>query len=421
MSSSDNQLFADGGNGADDNTPTHHQPWPYVDPFSQGHFERAFIADGDTINFNTVPKAQPWFSDGHRVVSVLTRVASHAHSAKRPLTGLEANAVGEHAVHAVRYIAWIQPLSVSLAFAVSLAGRRTFKFPIYQPKMKLFDPNSFPTQRWPLLKGRLATATWHLIRFVCYLPVMWFPTAVLLGSIAETSFSAHTTRDPRLASLTEEIRQNAQHSKIERQMRYRARAGNPPQTSPGSYQDNPTPQNDGYSSGTTTEAPQPTQPIWPRSTPTQPSSRRMQENTQPSESRHDDNTFDPFDDDGDDDDASPVAASARRPKIGQGSSSSAGSSWDRIREQAKSGASNWERGDSSGQEKGWAQLRQDKTRTPKDSTPKTDSYSYSSDDEAREKRNYEREQAQKDFDALVEAERRGDGSSSSNNRSWRKG
>ncbi|KAI0105236.1 hypothetical protein GGR51DRAFT_195563 [Nemania sp. FL0031] len=434
MSSSGDRVFVDvsnGDNNNDDYAPTHHPPWPYTsDPFLQGRFERKFIADGGTINFDTLPRLQPWFAGGDkfRVVSVLARVGSCSSEAKRPLTSTEAHAVGEHAAYSLRRFAWSEPVSIGIALAVSLAGRRTFKFPIYQPKMIKFYPYSFPTRKWSLLKGRRAVSTWHIIRFVSYLTLTTFPTVVVFGSIADSSFRAHIVRDSRLAGMADDIRQNVQRKRIEHQMQHRAGARVPPQTGPSSYQDSPTPQNYGSSDRATqssysferpttaTEAHQSTQPNWPQNTSTQPASRRMQENVRPSESRHEDDAFDPFDDD----DASPVAPSARRPGMGQGSTSPTSSSWDRIREQAKSGASNWERGDSSGQEKGWAQLRQDKTRNPKDSTPKTDSYSYSGDDEDRERRNYERQQAQNEFDALVEAERRGDGNSS-NSRGWRKG
>ncbi|KAI1124739.1 hypothetical protein F5Y10DRAFT_23295 [Nemania abortiva] len=432
-SSSDDGLSGGGDNG--DDTPTHNLPWPYVDAISQGRFERKFIADGGTINFDAVPKLQFWASwfglgDEHRAIRVLSKVRSHSIAASRPLTGPEANAVGEHTVNSLRYFAWIRPITCAIAASLCFAGRRTFKFALYQPKTIKFDPYSFPTKKMPLLKGRYAAAVWHVARFASYYPLVWFPTAIVFGSIAESTFAAHAMRDPRLDGLTESLRQNAQQKKIERQTQMRQRARNPQQTSHGSYQDSPTSQNYGdtdhatqssYSferTSTATETPQTTQPSWPRSTYTQPAPRKVQEDVPSSGPRHEDDAFDPLSDD--DDDASPVAPSARRPGTGQGSPSSTGSSWDRIRQQARSGTSNWERGDSSGQEQGWAQLRQDKTRNPKDSSPKTDSYSYSSDDEEREKRKYEKEQAQKEFDALVEAERRGDGSGG-NSRSWRKG
>ncbi|KAI0858718.1 hypothetical protein F4860DRAFT_288973 [Xylaria cubensis] len=417
------------GEGDNDAAPTHNRPWPNIDAFSQGRFERRFLVDGDTIDFDRVPQLQSWahwfgVSDVFRVLAVLKRVSTHSHGAGRPLTGVEATALGEHAAHSSRYFAWVQPLSFSFAAAVAFSGRRTFKFPLYQPKMVKFDPSCFPTKRAPFLRGASATALWHAVRLVAYMPITWIPTAVIFSSMADNSFGAHVMRDERLAPLVDEIRQNARRV-IEQEI-LRRRAGTPNPAGVGSAQDKQqvgdrahqggqTPQeygNPNYQSSTAfekpssaTESPQTAYPSWPQTTSTQPAPYRTQKNASPGfGSRRKDEDDDLFEDD----DASPVAPSARTREV---PSSSSGSSWDRIRQQAKSGSPNWEGGDSSGQEKGWAQLRQDKTRNPRDSNPKTDSYSYSNDDEERERRNYEKEQAQKEFDALLEAERNGDGNS----------
>ncbi|KAF2971718.1 hypothetical protein GQX73_g1794 [Xylaria multiplex] len=432
------------GKDGNDDTPTHNQPWPYVDPFSQGRFERKYIEDGGTINFDSLPKLQPWaswagISDLLRVLTVLKKVKSHAAMAQRRLTSTEARAIGEHSAHSVRYLSWIQPVSCTIAIAIAASKRRTFSFPFYRPKMKKFDPFSFPTKRLRFLKGHPATLMWHVVRFGAYLPFAWFPTTIFFSSMAENSFAAHAWRDPRLDGVIQHGRQN--HQKLQHQREQaRRQAGfpdpartvppkNPQQPGDEAYGDSPTPQS--YEStdyaaqpsstfgkpSPVTEASRATQPDWARGTATRSAPPKVQENALPDPSPlHENDGSGLFDDD---DDASPVALPARRQDAGQRQSSLSGSSWDRIRQQAKSGNANWEKGDSSGEEHEWGQLRQDKIRNPRDSTPKTDSYSYTTEDEEREKRNYEREQAQKDFDALLEAERHGE-SGSGGNRGWRK-
>ncbi|KAJ2969222.1 hypothetical protein NUW58_g10038 [Xylaria curta] len=406
-----------GESNSDEESPTHNRPWPDVDPFAQGRFERKFLAEGETINFDSLPNLPffaSWFgiSERFRTLSVLTHVSNHSSAVQRPLTGAEASAISEMAVHSVRWLAWTNPVSLGLAIAAAAAGRRTFKFPFYKPKMQKFDPNSFPSKMLPILKGPHAAYMWHVTRAFAYMSLVWIPTAIFFKSAASTSFQAHALRDPRLASFIEEARRNAQRqqSRAITGMPYPRGTVPPSQdsqhTSDGAHQDNP--RSEEY--GSTGHAAQPsttsptTYPSWSRNPSAQPAPHRTQ-----------DDDSDLFDND----DASPVAPSARA-SGGQGPSSSSGSSWDRLRQQARSGSLNWERGDSSGQEQGWAQLRQDKTRNTRDSTPKTDSYSYSSDDEEREKRSYEREQAQKEFDALLEAERRGGGGNSGSGRSWPK-
>ncbi|KAI0446309.1 hypothetical protein F4803DRAFT_37566 [Xylaria telfairii] len=422
-----------------DGTPTYNKPWPIVDPFIQGHFERMWLADGETIDFDRVPKLQfwtPWagVSDATRVVLVMRNVIDHSKGARRPLTGIEATAIGEHTAASLRKFAWEHPVAFGCTAAATFAGRRTFRFPLYQPKK--LDPLYFPMKRMPLLRGGAATAAWHMARFCAYFPVVWIPTLIVFASMATSSFGAHATRDSRLAPLLQEIRQNNKHL-IEQQSRRRAGISNPAgtkssqdtqQMGDGAYQDDQTSQEHRSTNYTTksntnferpssaTESPQTAYPSWPRNASTQPAPYRAQENTSPGpSSRREDDDSGLFEDD----DASPIAPSARTRQV---PSNSSGSSWDRIRQQAKSGSPNWEMGDSSGQERGWAQMRQDKTQNPKDTNPKTDSYSYSDADEEKERRNYEKEQAQKEFDALVEAERGGGGSSGSSgsSRGWRR-
>ncbi|KAI8628440.1 hypothetical protein F5Y19DRAFT_139552 [Xylariaceae sp. FL1651] len=419
---------------SDNDAPTHNPPWPYVDAFTQARLERKFLVEGATINFDTLPKMQSWASwfgitDNVRVMSVLRRVSSHSNVAQRPLTSLEANAIGEHAATTIRYFSWSAPLSVVLAAAAAWKGRRTFRFPLYTPKMKKFDPFSFPTRGAPLLSGKWAAAMWHIVRLAAYKPLVLIPTALFFGSIYDQSFQSRMLRDPRLTGLIGDIRRNAKHNTAMAQQRHR-QVGTPtpsgvarPQSSQhptdGAYQD---PMRQDYGSTDYTSQPggtyeksgldaetfQPSQSDWPRSASAQSASRRPSESASSgfSSSRESDNS-DLFDDD----EGSPVAPSAREAESEQRPLASSGSAWDRIRQQARSDKSTWAKGDSSGQERGWAQLRQDKTQTPREVAPKTDGFSYSHGDEEREKRNYEKEQAQKEFDALVEAERRGEGSS----------
>ncbi|KAK5625900.1 hypothetical protein RRF57_001616 [Xylaria bambusicola] len=404
--------------GDNDDIPTHHRPWPYVDPFLQGRLEKEYIVEGETLNFDSLPKLQFWarwagVDDRLRIVYVLKRLETHAMAAQRPLTGIEANAVAEHTIHSVRFLSWIQPVASAIALGITVYKRRVFSFPFYRPKMQKFDPYSFPTKRFRILKGQNAARVWHAVRFMAYYPFALAPSVFFFHSMCENSHVAHSKRDPRLKTMVQDIRQNA--SRLLQQRAQNQQTGTPsnlPRDSQhtgdaGYTGDLPRRDNENYDYssrptpgrlGPTPQVSQTTQPNWAQSPPSE---------------------RDDIDDLFDDDDASPVALSARRQETRQGQISSPGSSWDRIRQQAKSGSPDWERGDSSGQERGWGRLRQDKTQDTRDSNPKTDSYSYSTDDEEREKRNYEKEQAQKEFDAVLEAERRGEGDSK-NSRGWRR-
>ncbi|KAI1204047.1 hypothetical protein F5X97DRAFT_9056 [Nemania serpens] len=406
----------------DSPSSTHNRSWPGILPEAQRRFEQTFLRDGETLNFDVLPKLAPVFggSDAARARWVMHEVAAHSTYVQRPLTSAEANAVTEHSAAAYRYAAWTLPVTIGIATATAFSGRRTFKFPFYQPKMKKFDPFSFPTRRIRLAKGFSAVAMWHSVRMVTYASLLLIPTSMVLISISITSFKQHAIRDPRLSRLIEEASRREQIKFNERQMRRRTGAPNTPGTVPqnpqqvddGAYQDRPTPQVYGrtdYDSQQSTAFERPSTAAETSGT-TEPYPPRTQDNAPPSFDSRQDDDFDPLADD-EDDDASPVAASVRRPRAVTRPSSSSGSSWERLRQQTRSGSTDWEKGDSSSQEQGWAQLRQDKTRNPKDHTPKTDSFSYSGRDEERERRKYEKEQAQKEFDALVAADSRSGGGS----------
>lgn len=95
------------------------------------------------------------------------------------------------------------------------------------------------------------------------------------------------------------------------------------------------------------------------------------------------------------DDASPVAPSEQTNYSPQNSGQQGGSAWDRIRGQAQAAR---------GQPGSWAKKRQDEmtSRGAQDGS----SYNYSTADEEKA---YAKDQAQKEFDEMLERERRGQG------------
>ncbi|KAI1634389.1 hypothetical protein F4809DRAFT_618777 [Biscogniauxia mediterranea] len=411
---------------ADDDQPTHNPPWPGMTPFAQGRIERKFFEDGATIHFDQLPKVQFWgqllfIRESFYVLSILKKVTDHSVGAQRRLTATEVDAVSEHAARSVRQFAWTQPVSIAAAAGFAWFRRATFKFPFYQPKRRTFDPYSFPSRTWPLVNGPRAVMLWHFLRFVAYCPLCWLGTATYLTSTSEASFRAHMMRDPRLNKLINDINQSrtAQlRGMVPEQMR---RAGHPQGDGASRF---PAPQQPvnpshpashdygsgafGPRSGDASERPDSTAeqtPNWartplPPATPRNPQWSNPPEHDPQHEINDDSGLFD------DDDDMSPVAPSARRTDAKQSQNVSSESPWERLRQQAQAAVQNRARGDS----------RQGRTQPMREASPKSDDFSYSSQDEEKERRRYEKEQAQRDFDALLEAERRGE----SSNEGWRR-
>ncbi|KAH9886545.1 hypothetical protein F4778DRAFT_758202 [Xylariomycetidae sp. FL2044] len=446
MSSKNDVIQQFGGDSSEELVPSHNPPWPYTDTFVQAKMEKKFLQPGVAISFDRLPTLQwwaPWlgFPSSFRTIAVIRKVMEHAIRAGRPLAGHEAEAISEHAANSVRMLAYAQPVTLMLAAGFAWAGRKTLKFPFYKPNLKKIKPYVFPHKSMPLLRGTSAVVAWHALRFAAYAPLTFFASSLFFYSMADSGFQAHVLRDRRTSSLVYEIARNAQTIRqraVQEQRQRRGIPDRPGQTrNPVSESTSPMAQSqqvpEGYGdenasqsqpsfgqyvrgSGTGSAGPSEQYPQWGRdvpspspSSPSKPQDRWGQSSG--SQTRNDDeNLFD------DDDDASPVSASARRAEAQQAQRSTGGSSsWERVRQQARPDAVRWDQGDSSGHDRGWASLRQDKTRNAQDRSPKTEQYAYTREEEEREKRNYEKEQAQKDFDALLESERKGE----SSDRGWR--
>ncbi|CAJ2504785.1 Uu.00g121790.m01.CDS01 [Anthostomella pinea] len=440
--------FDDPGDSSsfDGNDTTNHKPWPHVLPSQQAQVEKKFFEDGATIHFDRLPQMQSWASllgvgSPFQTISILRDVMSHATGTHRRLTAVEVQALSEHTAKRVRQFAWTQPVSIAGAIAATVITRKTFKFPFYQPKMTRFDPYMFPTKYMPFLKGARAAAVWHIVRFVTFQPLVWIPTALFFTSTSSSSFKAHVMRDPRLSTMVNDISKNHPDPReVARQQERRrlgipdpARRNTPPQaegdaTQFPSAEQASQPQNSfpqEYGSETISEASTPSvdtytpprQSSWVRSAPPQaPFSKPQRNNFPDASSQNAADDLDLFDAD----DASPVSASSRKADTSQAQSSSGGSAWDRVRQQSRPEVRKWQQGDSSGQEKGWAQLRQDKTPNTRDATPKTESFAYTKEEVERETRDYEKEQAQKEFDAMLEAERSGQPGGAGSASGWRR-
>ncbi|KAI5917353.1 hypothetical protein F4810DRAFT_49870 [Camillea tinctor] len=430
----DPELFKDlGGPSSTDDQPTHNPPWPGVTPFAQGRIERMYFEDGATIHFDQLPRVQLWgqllfIRESFYVLSVLKKVTSHSVGAHRRLTATEVDAVSEHAARSVRQFAWTQPVSIAAAAGFAWFRRATFKFPFYQPKRRTFDPYSFPSRTWPLVNGPRAVTLWHFARFIAYCPLCWLGTAIYLTSTSEASFRAHMMRDRRLSGLINDINRS-RHGQLRGRVLEQAQKAGPPQGNdaprfpPPQFSGQPSPSpspshstSQDYDSDafvpqprdvfdrqnpTVDKAPNWARTPFPPATPRNPEESRSPEHGTQREA-HDDS--DPFDDD--DDDMSPVAPSARLAEARQSQNISSESPWERLRKQAQVATQNRGRGD----------LNEDGTHPVREASPKSDDFSYSSQDEEKERRGYEKEQAQRDFDALLEAERRGE----SNNERWRR-
>lgn len=281
--------------------------------------------------------------------------------AKRPLRTDEANAVANFRTTYVNTMELETPVWIATTIALERRGRDKLRFPHYTPSPEKYNINAFPSLANPKWTGEAAVRAWRLARLAAYGFVVNIWTTVLFASFANTSYSVKLLR---------------MFKESDEQQKHRPEMGD-------LYGQDRAPQQDYQRGQQHEETPQqPAQyqrPKWAQQ------AAQAASKPEPPKSWEDDDGF-LFDD------ASPVAPVQR-----DGARSSTGgktghsppkltNSWDKIREAAKSG----ENPASWGKDNQAAPVR------------KSESYTYTENE-----KDYAKNQAQKEFDAMLERERSG--------------
>ncbi|KAH0491185.1 hypothetical protein TgHK011_002627 [Trichoderma gracile] len=292
----------------------------------------------------------------------------------RPFADSETQALTEHFLSSVHnLLAWKWAMT-GLAAYMTYRGRRTWRFPFFTPEFKRFSPIGGS----PGLKFM-----WHSARFAAYYTTLWvLGEPVFQGANFMRQRSA-MQQDPRLHSLLRDGKAQGATlfggSQEHREQINDAWESEAQHESAGQYRE-PGEQHSQSSSA---------QSSW--------ASYRTPEASSSQSSQRSDSWDAPVADDFDD--ASPIAPSARNDT----SSGGGGSAWDRIRQQAQfqppsqQGRQTWEKPQSGG---GWG--AEADASVPVGS--RDSSYSFS---KAEEEKSLAKEQAQREFDRLLERERAG--------------
>ncbi|KAK6211104.1 hypothetical protein QIS74_10368 [Colletotrichum tabaci] len=118
----------------------------------------------------------------------------------------EVNVLCHIAYKEAQTVAWVVPLSAVLGATLTWIGRRTYRFPFFQPKFVKFNPDLFPTAKAPFVQGRLANRLWHNTRFVAYFALSSILIAPFMGSYATAVAMATAQRDERLAQFRKDMK-----------------------------------------------------------------------------------------------------------------------------------------------------------------------------------------------------------------------
>ncbi|KAM0241908.1 hypothetical protein ACHAPO_001607 [Fusarium lateritium] len=323
-----------------------------------------------------------------------SRVSGFAATLGRDLEDEEAKAIAEYTLDNIHTNASLKWLSVALAGYMTYRGRRTWQFPFYKPKLGgRFNPNEatsiFTNKK---IKGAYPRFTWHTLRFTAYVAVTMLMVEPAFRAVNFIRTETAMTHDPRLKQFTkdasqrvEQVMSNPNISKTAFTGRDAHRGG----------EDDPWASNEANNASSESRyqsyQSDPAQ-SWDKvhsSTSTQQSQQSLNDDWSVL----------------DGDDASPVAASARKQPV----SAPSGSAWDRIRQQSQGAPRQQQQSDY--QSRAWAARSQPESQPQsqsgwgnQDAGGSSDSFSFSKSDE---ERTVAKEQAQNEFDRLLERERSG--------------
>lgn len=295
----------------------------------------------------------------------------------RSLSDTETQALTEHFLSSVHnMLAW-KWIMTGLAGYMTYRGRQTMRFPFFKPVITGGRFN-------PATGGPQVRIMWHTARFAAYYGAFWLIGEPIFQGVNFLRQSYSMDKDPRLASLLRDGKKQASEVLGAVQDSNNQQYGDA--WKPEQQQDYPSQSNDSYQ-----------QPSQPAQTERQQSWTSY---SRPEPAQQSSRGWDVTDEL---DDASPVSPSSR--SQGDSTPSYSGSAWDRVRQQSqysprqsRKDQKTWEA--PQGTNSGWG--------NEDDASPQNrgtrDSYSYSRADE--EKATV-KTQTQREFDELVERERRG--------------
>jgi hypothetical protein len=393
-------------NSSDSFTDSH--PSSDSDPYSDspdGHPNVTL----DTRNF---PKPIPLvaglfgFNDELFVKAVNLKIQAAVNALGRPVSQDEAAALAYWTAKQISIFSYGSPLGVAAGWWRCYNSANTFRFPFYQPNLETFQPDVFPP-KLGMLKGMRAVLAWHAVRSTAYGAFGMFVGQILFGSYSASVVAVGEMSDKRLKPFIDAVRAKSQQrigSIPGAGGQRRPNAGPPPngrqpagpqydtQESP----DDASPTGGMFGEENTAASPANTDGImggntqtqerqWPPARPAPAQTRAQETEAQP---------FDAWDD------ASPTG--------GQGMTESTapqGSAWDRLRRGEKPAPVPQKSGGKQPtKQSAWSRQQDETQREQKEGSTMGDSFAFS---KSEEERNYAKEEAQKEFDARVERERRG--------------
>jgi len=321
--------------------------------------------------------------------SIARSLIANSLAAGRVVTPAEADVIAQHRSKVNYQLPWAYPAALVTAGYLTHRGRSRMRFPFYTPHPGRFSPLAFPSAAAPFLTGLRAGFVWNALRFGAYYVVCKYSVVPLFQSVVLTKSIFDLATDPRLKDIDHLIvakkkakaRQVAEDSAVAAPGRPSSWRKPEEEEQQGHDDDDQQQQQE--------QQQQEQQQQQQKQQEQQQLTRWAQQAKRDIESQGARQNYDIFGDG-----ASPVAPAqgqqSQHPAAGSPPPPGAGSYWDKIRQRAKAeeGAP-WQGQQQSGEPQG-QQTTGQHTYTP-----------------AEQEKAYAKEQAQKEFDAMLERERRG--------------
>ncbi|CAM1506419.1 Fc.00g060600.m01.CDS01 [Cosmosporella sp. VM-42] len=374
------------------------------EPLIHNQIERQFQEYSPPIYASMIGWKRDW-----NLMVAQSRITGFAATLQRDFTDEETKALVEHTLKNIHTNAEWRWTSVGIAGYMTYRGRHTWQFPFYKPKFNSkFNPNEatslFSSKK---IRGFYPNLIWHTMRFTAYTAVVMLMVEPALRAVNHLLTEQDMMKDPRLAQFTkdaavrvEQVMKNGPMGGYVREQ-IEKRVQEDPNAEPQETRDtgrigawNPAQEDrNAHVFGPDSQDTQPApQESWARASPS--SSYRTDKPLPAQQSSRDEN-WSVLDDE---DDASPVST----PRQTQ-SSNPRGSAWDRLRRQGQptqqqptsESAGSW----GSQTQQSWPQTQ--------------DGWGGSTEDQDKA---VAKEQAQAEFDRMLERERSGNGQGGS----WRR-
>ena len=359
---------------------------------SQSGESNSYLVDGSLLRPFPLPGRFGHYQDVFQK-TVRAQVHHAQQFVKRPLTQDEVDAYAQCSARMISQTSYATPIGVTAGFYGAYRTASNFRFPMWQPNPDTFNPEVFPP-RLAVFKGNRAIMAWHAMRVLAYSILNSAFAGVMITSYATTSAAANMYIDERLKDVNEAITKNV-----------RSRRGLPQPPIRQEHGTRQIPQDDASpTGGMYGDGDAETENSNGRDE--KPGARQWRKASKPPPLQEvhesEDTGFAVYDD------ASPtggqgVAADAP-------SQQTSGSAWDRLRRGEKStqnkqaGTGGPDKTTQQQPQSAWSKLRNSPQQGQQDSSSTGDSFSYT---ETYEQRELAKTQAQKEFDAQVERERRG--------------